>query len=40
MSRTLRTPEAQDSMRRFLERDGQSREAELRMGEFCGELSK
>lgn len=40
MSRALRTPEAQDSMRRFLERDGQSREAELRMGEFCGELSK
>jgi enoyl-CoA hydratase/carnithine racemase len=40
MARALRTDEAQQTMRLFLERDGQSREAELRMGEFCGELSK
>ena len=40
MVRALQTDEAQELMHRFIERDGQSREAELRMGEFCGELAK
>ena len=40
MGRTLRTEEAQNNMRRFVELNGQSREVELRMGEFCGELCK
>jgi enoyl-CoA hydratase/carnithine racemase len=35
----LRTPEAQRAMRRFLERGGQTREAELRLGALCAELS-
>jgi enoyl-CoA hydratase/carnithine racemase len=39
MVRALQTDEAQTLMHRFIERDGQSREAELRMGEFCGELA-
>ena len=34
----LRTPEAQTLMRRFMERGGQTRVDELRLGEFCMEL--
>lgn len=37
--RLLRTPEAQQNMRRFLEIGGQTREGELRVGELGGELS-
>ena len=39
MVRALQTDEAQTLMHRFIERDGQSRGAELRMGEVCGELA-
>jgi enoyl-CoA hydratase/carnithine racemase len=35
----LRTPEAQRAMRRFLERGGQSRDGELRLGALCAELA-
>lgn len=35
----LRTPEAQRLMRRFLERGGQTRDAELRLGALCAELA-
>jgi enoyl-CoA hydratase/carnithine racemase len=35
----LRTPEAQRAMRRFLERGGQTREGEKRLGSLCSELS-
>ena len=35
---TLRDPEAQTAMRRFLEIGGQTREAELRMGDLVTEL--
>lgn len=34
----LRTPEAQRGMRRFLERGGQTREGERRLGALCAEL--
>ena len=34
----LRTPEAQRAMRRFLERGGQTREGERRLGALCTEL--
>ena len=34
----IRTPEAQRLMRAFMERGGQTREAELRLGELCLEL--
>lgn len=34
----LRTPEAQRAMRRFLERGGQTRAGELRLGALCAEL--
>jgi enoyl-CoA hydratase/carnithine racemase len=34
----LRTPEAQRLMRRFLERGGQTREGERRLGALCAEL--
>ena len=34
----LRTPEAQRAMRRFLERGGQTRDGELRLGALCAEL--
>ena len=34
----IRTPEAQTLMRRFMERGGQTREGELRLGELCLEL--
>jgi enoyl-CoA hydratase/carnithine racemase len=34
----LRTPEAQRAMRRFLERGGQTREGERRLGALCAEL--
>jgi enoyl-CoA hydratase/carnithine racemase len=37
--RLLRTPEAQRGMRRFLERGGQTRAGELRLGALCAELS-
>lgn len=36
---TLRTTEAPMSMRRFLALGGQTREAELRMGELCAEVA-
>ena len=36
--RTLRDPEAQAAMRHFLEVGGQTREAELRMGDLVTEL--
>jgi enoyl-CoA hydratase/carnithine racemase len=36
--RLLRTPEAQRAMRRFLERGGQTREGERRLGALCAEL--
>lgn len=39
MARALQTDDAQRNMRRFIELDGQSRESELRMGDFCGELA-
>jgi hypothetical protein len=39
MARALQTDDAQRNMRRFIELDGQSREAELRMGDFCGKLT-
>jgi hypothetical protein len=35
----LRTPEAQRRMRRFLERGGQTRDGELRLGELCSGLA-
>jgi len=35
----LRTPEARRAMRRFLERGGQTRAGEIRLGALCGELS-
>jgi enoyl-CoA hydratase/carnithine racemase len=35
----LRTPEAQRLMRRFLERGGQTREVERRLGALCSELA-
>ena len=35
----LRTPEAQRAMRRFLERGGQTREGERRLGALCSELA-
>ena len=35
----LRTPEAQRLMRRFLERGGQTREGERRLGALCSELA-
>ena len=35
----LRTPEAQRAMRRFLERGGQTRAGELRLGALCTELA-
>jgi enoyl-CoA hydratase/carnithine racemase len=35
----LRTPEAQRRMRRFLERGGQTREGEKRLGALCAELA-
>ena len=38
-SSCLRTPEAQRRMRRFLERGGQTREGEKRLGELCVELA-
>ncbi len=34
----LRTPEAQWALRRFMQRGGQTREAERRLGAFCAEL--
>jgi enoyl-CoA hydratase/carnithine racemase len=34
----LRTPEAQRAMRRFLERGGQTRDGERRLGALCAEL--
>jgi enoyl-CoA hydratase/carnithine racemase len=37
--RLLRTPEAQRAMRRFLERGGQTREGERRLGALCAELA-
>jgi enoyl-CoA hydratase/carnithine racemase len=40
MGLALKTPEAQNNMRKFIECDGQSREQELRMGAVCGELNK
>ena len=36
--RTLRDPEAQAAMRRFLELGGQTRDAELRMGDLASEI--
>ena len=36
--RTLRDPEAQAAMRRFLELGGQTREPELRMGDLVTEI--
>ena len=36
---TLRTPEAPAAMRRFLELGGQTRDAELRMGDLCAEIA-
>ncbi len=39
MARALQTDDAQQNMRRFIELDGQSRESELRMGDFCGKLA-
>ena len=39
MARALQTDDAQRNMRRFIELDGQSRESELRMGDFCAELA-
>ena len=36
--RTLRDPEAQAAMRRFLELGGQTRDAELRMGDLATEI--
>ena len=38
--RLLRTDGAQRNMRRFLELGGQTREAELRMGDLCAELGQ
>jgi enoyl-CoA hydratase/carnithine racemase len=38
--RLLRTDEAQGNMRRFLELGGQTREAELNMGELCRRLGE
>ena len=35
----LRTPEAQRALRRFLERGGQTRAGELRLGALCAELA-
>lgn len=35
----LRTPEAQRAMRRFLERGGQTREGERRLGALCADLA-
>jgi enoyl-CoA hydratase/carnithine racemase len=40
MGLALKTPEAQQNMRNFIECDGQSRDQELRMGAVCGELNK
>jgi enoyl-CoA hydratase/carnithine racemase len=37
--RLLRTPEAQRAMRRFLERGGQTRAGEQRLGALCAELA-
>jgi len=37
--RLLRTPEAQRAMRRFLERGGQTRDGEKRLGALCSELA-
>jgi hypothetical protein len=37
--RLLRTPEAQPTMKRFLEMGGQTREGELRMGELAAEIN-
>ena len=36
--RAMRTPEARRNMHRFLESGGQTRDAELRMGELCASL--
>ncbi len=36
----LRTPEAQLAMKRFMQRGGQTREAELRLGALCEELGE
>ncbi|MEE9278579.1 MAG: enoyl-CoA hydratase/isomerase family protein [Myxococcota bacterium] len=36
----LRSPGAQENMRRFLKLGGQTREGELRMGELCAELGR
>jgi enoyl-CoA hydratase/carnithine racemase len=36
--KTLRTKGAQENMRRFLDLGGQTKDAELRMGELCAEL--
>jgi len=36
----IRTPEAQTLMRRFMERGGQTREEELRLGDLCAEVAK
>ena len=36
--RTLRDPEAQAAMRRFLEIGGQTRDPELRMGDLATEI--
>ena len=36
----LRTPEARENMRRFLELGGQTREGELAMGELCARLGR
>jgi hypothetical protein len=38
--RLLRTGDAPENMRRFLEIGGQTREGELRVGELNGELGK
>jgi enoyl-CoA hydratase/carnithine racemase len=38
-NRTLDDPAAQQAMRRFLERGGQTREGELRLGDLAGELT-
>ena len=37
---TVQSPEAQKNMRLFVDSGGQSRENELRIGEFCAELDQ
>ena len=37
---TVQSPEAQKNMRLFVDAGGQSRENELRIGEFCADLGK